>query len=631
MPLDPARTVAELRELRELTGDENGAQRVAWTDTWARAREWLAASSRGCPSSTRSTRPETSGGRFAANPSAPSSSAATSTPCRTAAGSTAASTSSPRSRCCAGSRRKEPRPSRSGSSTGPTRRARASAAHSSAPRRRRARWPTRTTYAAAGPRRRSRSRMRCASTASSSTARSRRARQLEGAAAYLELHIEQGRCSSRWISRSAPCSAPSASSATGSPGRARPRMPARPRWTSAATRSRARRSSRSSCGRSRSGSAAAPSSRRQRRLQAGIVTSVVETAEQLLDMRHLDAESSPRCGRGARGGERFAERSRSTSSTSGSGDPADPLRRDARSASRTRPSARSRDVAQLPSGPLHDAAEVSRAGVPTVMLFVQSLRGLSHTKLEDTKPEHLELAVQALDRLADEDDRLGRVRLSAAAFAAAPSSSTATASCSRRRAAGRSPRRSCSLATARSLATTRNGPDRHLGLRRLARPSGCSSSRVAQSHSAGAPRARRAAATRGAAAFPSGGACAGVEKACPDRVASNTPQRLVRGALACAGLESTSTWSSRPTRSPSPSRRRLYLARRSFSVQRRRGRSARGLSDGRRRRARRGLFVIGNPRFRESCSTKPTSSVRRWTILASEQRSASTRLRPWIQ
>src|SRR5207248_613602 len=41
MPLDPARTVAELRELQELTGDENGAQRVAWTDTWERARDWL--------------------------------------------------------------------------------------------------------------------------------------------------------------------------------------------------------------------------------------------------------------------------------------------------------------------------------------------------------------------------------------------------------------------------------------------------------------------------------------------------------------------------------------------------------------------------------------------------------------
>src|SRR5690242_21143245 len=43
MPLSPSRTVAELRELRELTGDENGAQRVAWTDTWATAREWLRA------------------------------------------------------------------------------------------------------------------------------------------------------------------------------------------------------------------------------------------------------------------------------------------------------------------------------------------------------------------------------------------------------------------------------------------------------------------------------------------------------------------------------------------------------------------------------------------------------------
>src|SRR5437763_2360512 len=39
--LDPARTVAGLRELQELTGDENGAQRVAWTETWATARKWL--------------------------------------------------------------------------------------------------------------------------------------------------------------------------------------------------------------------------------------------------------------------------------------------------------------------------------------------------------------------------------------------------------------------------------------------------------------------------------------------------------------------------------------------------------------------------------------------------------------
>src|SRR2546423_29463 len=56
---------------------------------------------------------------------------------------------------------------------------------------------------------------------------------------------------------------------------------------------------------------------------------------------------------------------------------------------------------RLPSGPLHDAAEVSRAGVPAVMMFVQSLRGISHNKIEDTKEEHLEFAVTAFDKLAD--------------------------------------------------------------------------------------------------------------------------------------------------------------------------------------------------------------------------------------
>src|SRR5712691_10832686 len=49
MPLEPSRTVAELRELQELTGDENGAQRVAWTDTWERAREWLRGKLDGLP------------------------------------------------------------------------------------------------------------------------------------------------------------------------------------------------------------------------------------------------------------------------------------------------------------------------------------------------------------------------------------------------------------------------------------------------------------------------------------------------------------------------------------------------------------------------------------------------------
>ena len=56
-------------------------------------------------------------------------------------------------------------------------------------------------------------------------------------------------------------------------------------------------------------------------------------------------------------------------------------------------------VPSLPSGPLHDAAEVSRAGIPTVMMFVQSLRGISHNKIEDTSEAHLRLAVAAYDRL----------------------------------------------------------------------------------------------------------------------------------------------------------------------------------------------------------------------------------------
>ena len=55
---------------------------------------------------------------------------------------------------------------------------------------------------------------------------------------------------------------------------------------------------------------------------------------------------------------------------------------------------------RLPSGPLHDAAEVARAGVPAAMMFVQSLNGISHNKIEDTCEEHLQLAIRAFDTLA---------------------------------------------------------------------------------------------------------------------------------------------------------------------------------------------------------------------------------------
>ena len=134
----------------------------------------------------------------------------------------------------------------------------------------------------------------------------------------------------------------------------------------------------------------------------GIVTSVVEIAECLLDQRHLDAVQLAE----------LLDNAKAASHRFGQEENVDveweriwsiePILFD--DALIELADEAIREVAgeshRLPSGPLHDAAEVSRAGVPTVMLFVQSLRGLSHTKLEDTKPEHLELAVRALDALA---------------------------------------------------------------------------------------------------------------------------------------------------------------------------------------------------------------------------------------
>jgi N-carbamoyl-L-amino-acid hydrolase len=134
----------------------------------------------------------------------------------------------------------------------------------------------------------------------------------------------------------------------------------------------------------------------------GIVTSVVETAEQLLDQRHLDAGKLARLLALAKeASERFAQEEDVEVSWDRIWS-IEPILFDERLVELADESIR--EVCgtshRLPSGPLHDAAEVARAGVPTVMVFVQSLRGLSHTKLEDTKEEHLELAVQALDRLA---------------------------------------------------------------------------------------------------------------------------------------------------------------------------------------------------------------------------------------
>jgi N-carbamoyl-L-amino-acid hydrolase len=134
----------------------------------------------------------------------------------------------------------------------------------------------------------------------------------------------------------------------------------------------------------------------------GIVTSVVETAECLLDQRHLDAgKLAAMLDEAKSASKRFAQEEdveveweriwniEPILFDDGLIELADDSIKEVAGTSH-----------RLPSGPLHDAAEVARAGIPTVMLFVQSLRGLSHTKLEDTKEEHLALSVQALDRLA---------------------------------------------------------------------------------------------------------------------------------------------------------------------------------------------------------------------------------------
>lgn len=53
----------------------------------------------------------------------------------------------------------------------------------------------------------------------------------------------------------------------------------------------------------------------------------------------------------------------------------------------------------MPSGPMHDSAEMARSGIPTVMVFVPSINGLSHTHIEDTAEADIELGVAAFDDL----------------------------------------------------------------------------------------------------------------------------------------------------------------------------------------------------------------------------------------
>ncbi len=134
----------------------------------------------------------------------------------------------------------------------------------------------------------------------------------------------------------------------------------------------------------------------------GIVTSVVEECRITLDQRHLDVDALKKMLAEARdASERFAKEGNVSVSwerlwqiaphpfNSGLVQLCDESIRETCGVSHL-----------LPSGPLHDAAEAAAAGIPTVMMFVQSLHGISHNKIEDTKEEHLVQSVIAFDKLA---------------------------------------------------------------------------------------------------------------------------------------------------------------------------------------------------------------------------------------
>jgi N-carbamoyl-L-amino-acid hydrolase len=134
----------------------------------------------------------------------------------------------------------------------------------------------------------------------------------------------------------------------------------------------------------------------------GIVTAVVGRCEVTLDQRDLDAGVLAQMYREAQdASQRFAEEEKCTVGWSRLWNiepvPFDPqlIKMCEEAIRETAGTSHS-----MPSGPLHDAAEVCRAGIPTVMMFVQSLKGISHNKIEDTREEHLEMSVVALDRLA---------------------------------------------------------------------------------------------------------------------------------------------------------------------------------------------------------------------------------------
>jgi beta-ureidopropionase / N-carbamoyl-L-amino-acid hydrolase len=404
VPLDPARTVAELKELRELTGDENGAQRVAWTETWERARGWLREKLDGLPLEEEidqagnqwwtlqgaSDRVVLIGGHIDSVPNGGWLDGALNVVAGVEVVRRLAEDGSPATTVRLVNWADE-EGARFGRSLFGSSAAAGSMADQDELRERRDAEGV-SLPAAVGA--------YGVDLDGALEARS----QLEGAAAYLELHIEQGPVleslrlplgvvlGTFGVERHQVTFRGQAAHAGSTPMDKR-----RDALAGAAKLELEIREIASRVGEgavcTMGGVVTKP----------GIVTSVVETAECLLDQRHLDAARlAEMLSNAEAASRRFAQEEDVEVEWERIWN-IEPILFDEELISLADEAIR--EVAgeshRLPSGPLHDAAEVARAGVPTVMLFVQSLRGLSHTKLEDTEEAHLELSVQALDRLAD--------------------------------------------------------------------------------------------------------------------------------------------------------------------------------------------------------------------------------------
>jgi hydantoinase/carbamoylase family amidase len=139
------------------------------------------------------------------------------------------------------------------------------------------------------------------------------------------------------------------------------------------------------------------------RLDPGIPTAVAGEAELVADLRHRDALELASMLAAARAAVDDSAAARECSVSSEEIWRIEPLAFDPELVELARHACRVAGGAEreLTSGALHDAAEVSRR-VPTAMLFVPSVAGLSHTEREDTDEADLRKGIEAFGALANE-------------------------------------------------------------------------------------------------------------------------------------------------------------------------------------------------------------------------------------